>query len=251
MEAPPTCSSNFQGPVPIGWRSAPCSPAASMWRLDWMKAHDANSPWFTLLPNTTKGLSKCTVSVWGFSTSMLLIARNSGASELAEPSLAMEAKVNGTSSAVSSAPLWKRTPLRRWNLHVRPPSSTCQRSASMGASSPVFGSRVRRFSYIGLRTTSSAPTYRGGSQRSLPNVATATVSVPSGLAATLDGAARSENHAVRRARAIANGRFMSGPPVCRGPDLFSTAGRGAGMLPSAGQQDNLYPAGGSPWPEKP
>ena len=36
---------------------------------------------------------------------------------------------------------------------------------------------------MGLRTTSSAPTYRLGSHRSLPNVATATVRVPSGLAA--------------------------------------------------------------------
>jgi len=33
---------------------------------------------------------------------------------------------------------------------------------------------------MGLRTTSSAPTYRYGSQRSLPKWATATVSVPSG-----------------------------------------------------------------------
>src|SRR4029453_11910366 len=148
-----------------------------------MKATDENSPWFTLLPNTTNGFSNRTVRGWGSSTSMLLMARNSGARELAEPSLATVAKVNLTSSAVSSAPLWKRTPLRMWNFQVRPPSRTCQRSASMGTSSPVLGSRDRRFSYMGLRTTSSAPTYRFGSQRSLPKVATATVSVPSGLAA--------------------------------------------------------------------
>src|SRR5262249_35192949 len=76
------------------------------------------------------------------------------------------------------------------NVQVRPPSVTFQRSASMGARSPVFGSRVKRFSYIGLRTTSSAPTYRGGSQRSLPTVATATVSVPEGACARASGGAR-------------------------------------------------------------
>ena len=90
---------------------------------------------------------------------MLLMSRNSGARELAEPSLATEAKVNLTSSAVSSPrPPWNCTPLRRWNFQVRPLSVTCQRSASMGISSPVLGSRLSRFSYIGLSTTSSAPT---------------------------------------------------------------------------------------------
>jgi len=34
-----------------------------MWRLDWMKATEANRPWLTLLPNATKGFSKRTVSV--------------------------------------------------------------------------------------------------------------------------------------------------------------------------------------------
>src|SRR5262245_28637539 len=56
----------------------------------------------------------------------------------------------------------------------------------MGASSPVLGSRVRRFSPQGLRTTSSAPGYRWGNQRSLPKVATANVSVPVGASAGLD-----------------------------------------------------------------
>ena len=72
-----------------------------------MNATEANRPWVTLLPNATDGFSKRTVIVWGFSTSMLLIARTSGASELAEPSLAIDAKVNRTSSAVTSPrPPW-------------------------------------------------------------------------------------------------------------------------------------------------
>src|SRR5438876_6343770 len=50
----------------------------------------------------------------------------------------------------------------------------------MGISCPVLTSRLRRFSIIGLSTTSSAPGYSSGNQRSLPKVATATVSVPSG-----------------------------------------------------------------------
>src|SRR5262245_13982464 len=58
----------------------------------------------------------------------------------------------------------------------------------MGMRFPL-ASRDRRFSQSGLRTTSSAPTYRLGSQRSLPKVATATVSVPSGLAASAGPAA--------------------------------------------------------------
>ena len=78
-----------------------------------MNATEANSPWVTLLPNTTNGCSKRTVRVCGPSTSMLLISRNSVASELAEPSLAIVAKVKRTSSAVSSPrPPWNWTPLR-------------------------------------------------------------------------------------------------------------------------------------------
>src|SRR2546428_7432743 len=119
---------------------------------------------------------------------MLLIVRNSGAMEFAEPSLAMEAKVNLTSSAVTSVPLWKRTPLRKWNFQVRPPSETCHFSASMGMRLPL-PSRDNKFSHRGLSTTSSAPTYKWGSQRSLPKVATATVSVPTGASARPAGAA--------------------------------------------------------------
>ena len=118
---------------------------------------------------------------------MLLIVRNSGAMEFAEPSLAMEAKVNLTSSAVTSVPLWKRTPLRKWNFQVRPPSETCHFSASIGMRLPL-PSRDNKFSHKGLSTTSSAPTYRWGSQRSLPKVATATVSVPTGASARPAGA---------------------------------------------------------------
>src|SRR2546425_1111341 len=99
-----------------------------------------------------------------------------------------------------------------WNFQVRPPSSTCQRSASMGIASPVLGSRDSRFSYIGLRTTSSAPTYRLGSQRSLPKVATATVSVPSGLAAAAGGGAPATSSAVTRERAAPIGCLMRDPP---------------------------------------
>ena len=142
--------------MPTGWRSAPSSFAVSMWRFDWMKATEANRPWFTLLAKATNGFSKRTVMVWGSSTSMLLIRRNSGAREFAEPSFARDAKVNRTSSAVKGSPLWNLTPLRRLNVHVRPLSVTFQRSASMGAGSPL-ASRVSRFSYIGLRTMSSAP----------------------------------------------------------------------------------------------
>ena len=86
----------------------------STWRLDWMNAIDANNPWLTLLPNATNGFSKRTVIVYGSSISMLLISRNSGASEFAEPSLASVANVNRTSSAVNSPlPPWNCTPLRR------------------------------------------------------------------------------------------------------------------------------------------
>src|SRR3989442_172629 len=181
MRSPRTCSTNFRGPVRLGGRSAPSS-SASMCFFDWMYATEANSPCVTRLPSVTNGLSKRTVIVYGPSTSMLLIVRNSGAMEFAEPSLAMEAKVNLTSSAVTSVPLWKRTPLRKWNFQVRPPSETCHFSASMGMRLPL-PSRDNKFSHKGLSTTSSAPTYRWGSQRSLPKVATATVSVPSGRAA--------------------------------------------------------------------
>src|SRR5213593_4382036 len=147
---------------------------------------------------------------------MLLINRNSGARELADPSLAIAANVNLTSSAVSSPrPPWNCTPLRKQKVQVRPPSAIFQRSASMGASSPVLGSRVRRFSYMGLRTTSSAPTYRWGSQRSLPKVATATVSVPTGAAARPSGAASTrataaaQNSAVTSAVTIESRRLIA------------------------------------------
>ena len=105
-----------------------------------------------------RACSKRTVRVCGSSTSMLLMSRNSGASELAEPSLAMEAKVNLTSSAVIS-PGRRGTgrPCAGRSARSCPPSSTSQRSASIGASSPVLGSRVSRFSIMGLSTTSSAP----------------------------------------------------------------------------------------------
>src|SRR6266849_1838249 len=130
-----------------------------------MKPTEAKSPWVTLLPNTTEGLSKRKVIVWRSSTSMLLISRNSGARELAEPSLAMAAKVNLTSSAVSSPlPPWNWTPLRRWNFQARPPSMTCQRSASMGASSPVLGSRVRVVVDLGVGVASLIPGRSGGRQ---------------------------------------------------------------------------------------
>src|SRR5215831_12916128 len=145
-----------------------------------MKAEEANSPCVTRLPKVTKGFAKRIVMVDGSAISMLVISRNSGASPFAEPSLAMVAKVYLTSSAVNSWPAWKRTPLRRKNFHARPPSKTSQRSASMGVSCPVVTSRLRRFSIMGLSTTSSAPGYSSGNQRSLPKVATATVSVPSG-----------------------------------------------------------------------
>ena len=38
--------------LPLG----PSSPRVSMWRLDWMKATEANSPWVTLLPKATERL---------------------------------------------------------------------------------------------------------------------------------------------------------------------------------------------------
>ena len=143
---------------------------------------------------------------------MLLISRNSGARELAEPSLATDAKVYRTSSAVTSPrPPWNWTPLRRWNFQVRPPSATVQRSASMGLSSPVLGSRVRRFSYMGLRTTSSAPTYRWGNQRSLPNVATATVSVSGREACPVATAAAPGRAATINARSATRSLMVSPP----------------------------------------
>src|SRR5713226_6179099 len=126
---------------------------------------------------------------------MLLISRNSGDREFADPSRAIDANVNLTSSAVSSDPLWKRMPLRRWNFQVRPPSRTSHRSASMGMRLPL-ASRDKRFSHRGLSTTSSAPTYRFGSQRSLPKVATATVRVPSGGAACPGATGSAESDAV-------------------------------------------------------
>src|SRR5262249_49498815 len=157
------------------------SPTVSMYFLEWMKAEDANNPWVTLLPKATKGFAKRKVMVYGSSISMLLIRRNSGASPLADPSLAIAAMVNLISSAVISPwPSWNCTPLRREKRQARPPSNTSQRSASMGERAPVLGSRLSKFSIMGLSTTSSAPGYRCGNQRSLPKVATATVSVPSG-----------------------------------------------------------------------
>ena len=93
MRSPRTCSANFHGPVATGLALGALLAAPRSCCLDWMKATEENSPWFTLLPNTTDGLSKRTVRVCGSSTSMLLISRNSGASELAEPSLASVAKV--------------------------------------------------------------------------------------------------------------------------------------------------------------
>src|SRR5215470_17904165 len=145
-----------------------------------MKAEEANNPCVTRLPKVTKGFAKRMVMVYGSALSILVISRNSGASPFAEPSCAIVAKVYLTSSAVNSWPPWNRTPLRRENFHTRPPSKTSHRSASMGISCPVVTSRLRRFSIIGLSTTSSAPGYSSGNQRSLPKVATATVSVPSG-----------------------------------------------------------------------
>src|SRR5262245_42865680 len=102
MRSPRMCSTNFQGPVPTGCRSAASSSAVSMYCFEWIKAEEANNPWVTLLPKATKGFSKRKVIVYGSSISMLLIRRNSGASLLADPSLAIVAKVNLTSSAVSS-----------------------------------------------------------------------------------------------------------------------------------------------------
>src|SRR5215831_9145605 len=181
MRSPRMCSTNFQGPVPTGCRSAASSPTVSMYFLEWMKAEEANNPWVTLLPKATKGFSKRKVMVYGSLISMLLIRRNSGASPLADPSLAIEAMVNLISSAVIAPWLsWNCTPLRREKRQARPPSNTSQRSASMGETAPVWGSRLSKFSIMGLSTTSSAPGYRCGNQRSLPKVATATVSVPSG-----------------------------------------------------------------------
>ena len=91
--------------MPIACRSAATSPSFSTCFLDWMNATDANSPWVTLLPKATNGFSKRMVIVWGSSTSMLLISRNSAASELAEPSFASVVNVYFTSSAVSGSPL--------------------------------------------------------------------------------------------------------------------------------------------------
>ncbi len=63
---------------------------------------------------------------------------------------------------------------------------------------------------MGLRTTSSAPTYRWGSQRSLPNVATATVKVPSGLAAWPRAATAGRRQRAATTIGVIQGRgFMS------------------------------------------
>ena len=42
-----------------------------------------------------------------------------------------------TSSAVTSRPLWKRTPFRRVNVHVSPSRDAFQNSASAGATISV------------------------------------------------------------------------------------------------------------------
>ena len=63
---------------------------------------------------------------------MLLISRNSGARELAEPSRAMEANVNLTSSAVTSRAVVEVDALAQMELPVRPPSGTSQRSGQHG-----------------------------------------------------------------------------------------------------------------------
>ena len=65
-------------------------------------------------------------------------------------------------------------------MQYEDPAWGAYRAASMGIMAPVLESRLNRFSNMGLSTMSSAPTYRCGNQRSLPKVATATVSVPSG-----------------------------------------------------------------------
>ena len=120
-----------------------------------------------------------------------------------------------------------------------PGAAAVQRPASArpawGSARRSWGRGDRRFSYIGLRTTSSAPTYRCGSQRSLPKVATATVSVPSGLAAAGGGAVTSESTA--SARAIPSDRCMSGPPLPERPDVQFRA-MGGGMLLRRPGEDN-------------
>ena len=96
----------------------------------------------TRFAKETNGFSKRIAIAYGPSTSMLLMSRNSEASEFAEPSFAIAVKVNFTSSAVSSAPLWNLTPFRRWNRQVRPPSRTCQEVFPQRLEHDVLGSDV-------------------------------------------------------------------------------------------------------------
>src|SRR5262249_41169237 len=105
-------------------------------------------------------------------------------------------------------------------------------SASMGINAPVLTSRLRRFSIMGLSTTSSAPGYSSGNQRSLPKVATATVSVPSGRgvgAVCAEETASGHMHAIRlntanhgrHTIALPPGTLFSAPcPLLLHPHLF-------------------------------